>query len=104
MKPFGFTEGVKYPALLNVHGGPHTQYGNVMFDEFQAQAGAGHVVIYTNPRGSQGYGEAFTRAVASAHDAAPRGLDDGEAPEHPLHPAQGVGIVPPAPGPHHGPL
>src|SRR2546427_8160139 len=34
-----------------------------MFDEFQAQAGAGHVVIYTNPRGSQGYGEAFTRAV-----------------------------------------
>src|SRR5438034_11056056 len=63
MKPFGFTEGVKYPALLNVHGGPHTQYGNVMFDEFQAQAGAGHVVIYTNPRGSQGYGEAFTRAV-----------------------------------------
>ena len=61
MKPFGFTEGVKYPALLNVHGGPHTQYGNVMFDEFQAQAGAGHVVIYTNPRGSQGYGEAFTR-------------------------------------------
>jgi dipeptidyl aminopeptidase/acylaminoacyl peptidase len=63
MKPFGFTEGVKYPALLNVHGGPHTQYANVMFDEFQAQAGAGHVVIYTNPRGSQGYGEAFTRAV-----------------------------------------
>src|SRR4029077_19444225 len=33
------------------------------FDEFQVQAGAGYAVIYTNPRGSQGYGDAFTRAV-----------------------------------------
>jgi dipeptidyl aminopeptidase/acylaminoacyl peptidase len=48
---------------LNIHGGPHTQYGHQFFDEFQAYAGAGYVVIYTNPRGSQGYGEEFTRAV-----------------------------------------
>jgi dipeptidyl aminopeptidase/acylaminoacyl peptidase len=63
MRPFGFTPGQRYPALLNIHGGPHTQYGHNFFDEFQIYAGAGYVVIYTNPRGSQGYGEEFTRAV-----------------------------------------
>jgi dipeptidyl aminopeptidase/acylaminoacyl peptidase len=63
VKPFGFEEGKPYPALLNIHGGPATQYGHNFFDEFQVYAGAGYVVIYTNPRGSQGYGEEFTRAV-----------------------------------------
>jgi dipeptidyl aminopeptidase/acylaminoacyl peptidase len=63
MKPYGFTPGQRYPALLNIHGGPHTQYGQTFFDEFQVYAGAGYVVLYTNPRGSQGYGEAFTQAV-----------------------------------------
>ena len=63
MKPVGFQAEGRYPALLNIHGGPHAQYGCVFFDEFQVQAGAGYAVVYTNPRGSQGYGEAFTRAV-----------------------------------------
>src|SRR5919199_3821854 len=63
MKPYGYEPGQRYPALLNIHGGPHTQYGHNFFDEFQVYAGAGYAVIYTNPRGSQGYGEAFTRAV-----------------------------------------
>ncbi len=63
MKPFGYKAGRRYPALLNVHGGPMSSYGNRFFDEFQVYAGAGYAVIYTNPRGSQGYGEAFTRAV-----------------------------------------
>jgi dipeptidyl aminopeptidase/acylaminoacyl peptidase len=63
VKPYGFTPGQRYPALLNIHGGPHLSYGHPFFDEFQVYAGAGYVVIYTNPRGSQGYGEAFTRAV-----------------------------------------
>jgi dipeptidyl aminopeptidase/acylaminoacyl peptidase len=63
MRPFDWKPGVRYPALLNIHGGPHTQYGQQFFDEFQIYAGAGYAVIYTNPRGSQGYGEAFTRAV-----------------------------------------
>jgi len=63
MKPFGFHEGARRPALLNIHGGPHAQFGHGFFDEFQVYAGAGYVVVYTNPRGSQGYGEAFTRAV-----------------------------------------
>jgi dipeptidyl aminopeptidase/acylaminoacyl peptidase len=63
MRPYGCEPGVRYPALLNIHGGPHTQYGHHFFDEFQVYAGAGYAVIYTNPRGSQGYGEEFTRAV-----------------------------------------
>jgi dipeptidyl aminopeptidase/acylaminoacyl peptidase len=63
MKPAGYEPGRRYPVLLNVHGGPATQYGFNFFDEFQVQAGAGYAVVYTNPRGSQGYGEEFTRAV-----------------------------------------
>jgi dipeptidyl aminopeptidase/acylaminoacyl peptidase len=63
MMPADFEEGKTYPALLNVHGGPATQYGHVFFDEFQVYAGAGYAVIFTNPRGSQGYGEDFMRAV-----------------------------------------
>jgi dipeptidyl aminopeptidase/acylaminoacyl peptidase len=63
MKPADWREGVRYAGLLNIHGGPHAQYGWAFFDEFQVQAGAGYAVIYTNPRGSQGYGEGFTRAV-----------------------------------------
>ena len=63
MKPSSPSSGAKRPGLLNIHGGPHAQYGHGFFDEFQVYAGAGYVVVYTNPRGSQGYGEAFTRAV-----------------------------------------
>jgi dipeptidyl aminopeptidase/acylaminoacyl peptidase len=63
VKPHGFEPGHRYPLLLNVHGGPHAQYGYPFFDEFQVQAGAGYGVLYVNPRGSQGYGEAFASAV-----------------------------------------
>jgi dipeptidyl aminopeptidase/acylaminoacyl peptidase len=63
IRPAGFEEGVKYPVLLNIHGGPFTQYGNKFFDEFQVYAGAGYVVVYSNPRGSSGYSEEFGRAI-----------------------------------------
>lgn len=63
MRPAGFVEGQRYPVLLNMHGGPHAQYGYAFFDEFQVYAGAGFAVVYCNPRGSQGYGEAFATAV-----------------------------------------
>lgn len=63
VRPHGFEAGRRYPTLLNIHGGPHTQYGHSFFDEFQVYAGAGYAVIYTNPRGSHGYGEGFARAV-----------------------------------------
>jgi dipeptidyl aminopeptidase/acylaminoacyl peptidase len=51
------------PALVNIHGGPHAQYGDRFFDEFLVYAGAGYAVIYANPRGSMGSTEAFSRAV-----------------------------------------
>jgi dipeptidyl aminopeptidase/acylaminoacyl peptidase len=52
-----------FPVLLNIHGGPATQYGFGFFDEFQVYAGAGYGVVATNPRGSSGRGLDFTRAV-----------------------------------------
>ena len=63
MRPAGFEAGKRYPTLLNIHGGPFTQYGNRFFDEFQVQAGAGYAVVYCNPRGSSGYSEAWGRAI-----------------------------------------
>src|SRR5262249_60466561 len=62
MRPAGFVAGQRYPTLLSIHGGPHAQYGHNFFDEFQVYAGAGYAVVYTNPRGSQGYREAVTQA------------------------------------------
>lgn len=63
LRPAGFEEGTRYPAILNIHGGPFTQYGLRFFDEFQVQAGAGYAVIFANPRGSSGYSEEFGRAI-----------------------------------------
>ena len=63
VKPHGFEPGNRYPLLLNIHGGPHMMYGHDFFDEFQVYSGAGYAVLYANPRGSQGYGETFTRAA-----------------------------------------
>jgi dipeptidyl aminopeptidase/acylaminoacyl peptidase len=63
MKPFGYRPGRKYPLVLYIHGGPHSQYNEGWFDEFQNLAGAGFMVLYTNPRGSSGYGADFTYAI-----------------------------------------
>ena len=63
MRPVGFERGKRYPVLLNIHGGPFTQYGNGFFDEFQVYAEAGYVVLYCNPRGSSGYSEAWGAAI-----------------------------------------
>ncbi|MEY2478055.1 MAG: hypothetical protein QOG87_3370, partial [Actinomycetota bacterium] len=72
MRPAGFAAGARYPTLLNIHGGPFTQYGNRFFDEFQVQTGAGYAVIYANPRGSSGYSEVWGRAIRGAKaDVAP---------------------------------
>ncbi|MEZ5377370.1 MAG: S9 family peptidase [Acidimicrobiales bacterium] len=55
--------GERRPGLLYVHGGPMSIYGLNFFDEFQLAAAAGYVVIGANPRGSDGYGIVFGRAV-----------------------------------------
>lgn len=63
MKPPGFEEGRKYPMILYIHGGPHALYGNNFFHEFQALAARGYVVLFTNPRGSSGYGQEFGNII-----------------------------------------
>ncbi len=50
------------PLVLQIHGGPHTLYGWAPYWEFQVLAGGGISILYTNPRGSEGYGEAFNSA------------------------------------------
>lgn len=60
MKPYGYQPGKKYPLALYIHGGPHSQYNEGWFDEFQNLAAAGMWVLFTNPRGSSGYGAKFT--------------------------------------------
>ncbi len=51
---------VKYPLIVQIHGGPHAMYGRAMFHEMQVMASRGYGVLFCNPRGSSGYGEAFT--------------------------------------------
>lgn len=60
MKPIGFEAGKQYPLVLEIHGGPHAMYANAYFHEFQLLAAQGYVVVYGNPRGSQGYGSDFS--------------------------------------------
>ena len=60
MKPYGYEPGKKYPMVIYIHGGPHSSYGEGWFDEFQNLAAQGMFVLFTNPRGSSGYGAPFT--------------------------------------------
>lgn len=53
------SSGEKIPAILEIHGGPKTAYGNSFMLEFQILAAQGYAVIFSNPRGSDGYGEEF---------------------------------------------
>jgi dipeptidyl aminopeptidase/acylaminoacyl peptidase len=64
VKPFEFEKRKKYPLIIQIHGGPHSAYGFKMTaaeHEFQVLSDNGFVVVYTNPRASTGYGEAFAR-------------------------------------------
>jgi dipeptidyl aminopeptidase/acylaminoacyl peptidase len=67
VKPPDFDPAKKYPLILEIHGGPHSMY-NVAFNfARQQQAADGYVVLYTNPRGSTGYGSAFGNAIKNAY-------------------------------------
>ncbi len=63
--PPDFEPGKRYPLVVQIHGGPHLQWTAStasIWHEFQSMAARGYVVFYCNPRGSRGYGEAFTSA------------------------------------------
>src|SRR5438067_2056562 len=63
LKPADHDPSRAYPTVMEIHGGPHAQYGWTFFHELQVLAGMGYVVFYMNPRGSDGYGERFRRDV-----------------------------------------
>ena len=77
MRPADFDESKTYPLILNVHGGPHTQYGEIFFDEAQFQAAAGFVVLMSNPRGGSGREQSWGQAILG--------------PKHPVAPGTGWG-------------
>ena len=61
--PPNFDKNKKYPLILVIHGGPHAMYRssfNYLWHQF---ASDGYVVLYTNPRGSTGYGSDFAKAI-----------------------------------------
>lgn len=59
VKPPDFDPSRRYPLILEIHGGPISNYGDRFSAEMQLFAAAGYVVLYSNPRGSTGYGEEF---------------------------------------------
>ncbi|PZN07416.1 MAG: peptidase S9 family protein, partial [Bacillota bacterium] len=63
LRPVGFEPGKKYPAILHIHGGPMFMYGYAFCHELQLLAARGYAVFFTNPRGSQGYGQEFCTAI-----------------------------------------
>ncbi|HUO30688.1 MAG TPA: S9 family peptidase [Bryobacteraceae bacterium] len=64
IKPHDFTPGKKYPLILNVHGGPQSQWSDSFRGDWQIYTGAGYVVAYANPHGSTGYGQDFTAEIS----------------------------------------
>ncbi len=66
IKPVGYEAGRKYPMILKIHGGPYGAYGNTFFQTFHVLSNAGFFVLYTNPRGSTGYGHAYQWATQGA--------------------------------------
>jgi len=63
LKPPGFDPNKTYPSILEIHGGPLTQYGNFFMHEFYFLAAQGYVVHFCNPRGGRGYGEEHAKAI-----------------------------------------
>jgi dipeptidyl aminopeptidase/acylaminoacyl peptidase len=63
MPATGGKPGSKHPTLLNIHGGPETQFGNTFFLEFQYLAALGYNVVFCDPAGSTGHGYAFEEAL-----------------------------------------
>ena len=67
IKPPNFDRSKKYPLILTIHGGPHSMYNGAFNFGWQEHAANGYVVLYTNPRGSTGYGSAFGNAIKNAY-------------------------------------
>jgi dipeptidyl aminopeptidase/acylaminoacyl peptidase len=67
VKPPDFNPSRQYPMMLVIHGGPHAMYGVGFNYGWQEHAANGYLVLYTNPRGSSGYGSAFANEINNAY-------------------------------------
>lgn len=63
IRPPDFDPNKKYPMVLWIHGGPWSMYSVAFNWAFQNFAANGYVVLYTNPRGSTGYGQQFVNGI-----------------------------------------
>ena len=74
VKPPDFDPSRKYPLILRIHGGPHAMYNSGFDFKNQDHAANGYVLLYTNPRGSSGYGSSFGNEIKNAYPG--KDLDD----------------------------
>lgn len=65
--PPGHQRGKPVPAILEIHGGPYAAYGPHFSTDYQLYAASGYAVIYTNPRGSTGYGQTFADGIEKTY-------------------------------------
>jgi dipeptidyl aminopeptidase/acylaminoacyl peptidase len=67
VEPPNFDPSKKHPLILEIHGGPFESYGPTFSTDYQLYASAGYMVVYSNPRGSTSYGEAFANYIDRAY-------------------------------------
>ena len=65
--PPTYQPGQRVPLILEIHGGPYAAYGPHFSTDYQLYAAAGYAVLYTNPRGSTGYGQAFADGIEKTY-------------------------------------
>ena len=65
--PPTYQAGQPVPTILEIHGGPYAAYGPHFSTDYQLYAAAGYAVLYTNPRGSTGYGQAFADGIEKTY-------------------------------------
>ncbi|MCE6988094.1 S9 family peptidase [Dyadobacter sp. CY323] len=63
MPPVSFDQTLRYPLILLIHGGPHNMFGQEFDERMHLLSQAGYAVLYINPRGSHGYGQAFSNGT-----------------------------------------
>ncbi|HEV7683642.1 MAG TPA: S9 family peptidase [Pyrinomonadaceae bacterium] len=64
VKPHNFDPAKKYPLILNVHGGPQSNWADAFRGDWQVYPGAGYVVAFPNPHGSTGFGQDYTAEIS----------------------------------------
>lgn len=64
VKPHNFDPSRKYPLIVNVHGGPQSQWADAFRGDWQVYPGSGYIVAFPNPHGSTGFGQDFTSQIS----------------------------------------